>query len=201
MKQEIQLFENQPIRSGWDPNLDEWLFSIVDAVAVLTDSVDPQAYWRKLKQRLIQEGNETVTNCHRLRMRAKDGKLRITDVATINQLLRIIQSIPSKKAEPFKVWLANIGSERIEEAQNPELTIERAMKEYHALGYSEEWINARLQSIQFRKELTDEWKRSGIENDLEYAILTNLMSKEWSDMSIQEYKRFKGLQKENLRTT
>ncbi|MCL2746659.1 MAG: hypothetical protein FWE48_06220 [Coriobacteriia bacterium] len=199
MKHKIQLFEGQQIRTGWDFDIEEWLFSIVDVVAILTDSTDPQAYWRKLKQRLIQEGNETVTNCHRLRMKAKDDKQRITDVATISQLLRIIQSIPSKKAEPFKLWLASVGSDRINEAHDPELTIDRAMREYYELGYSEEWINTRLQSIQFRKELTDEWKRAGMEDDLEYAVLTNLMSKEWSGMSVSEYKRFKGLQKENLR--
>ncbi len=177
----MQLFENQPIRTAWVEEEEEWYFSIVDVAEVLTESVDATAYWRKLKQRLKEEGNETVTNCHRLKMRAKDGKMRLTDVANTEQLLRIIQSIPSKKAEPFKLWLAQVGRERIEEVIDPELTIERALETYVKKGYSREWINQRLQAIQVRKELTDE------------------ISKAWSGMTTREYKNYKGLKKENLR--
>jgi len=199
MKNKIQLFENQKIRTAWDAEGEKWWFSIVDIVAILTDSVDATAYWRKLKQRLKEEGNETVTNCHGLKMRATDGKMRLTDVADTEQILRIVQSIPSKKAEPFKLWLATVGNERIDEMQNPELTIERAMREYRNLGYSEEWINTRLQSIQFRKELTDEWQRTGIKEGREFAILTNILTHGWSGKDVREYKEFKGLKKENLR--
>ena len=198
----IQLFQNQQIRTLWDEEREEWYFSIVDVVAVLTEQPDTRSaakYWSVLKTRLKKEGSQLTTNCSQLKMQSADGKFYKTDVATTEQLLRLIQSIPSKKAEPFKLWLAKVGSERLDEVQDPELTINRAMREYQALGYSESWINARLQSIQFRKELTDEWKRAGVEDELEYAILTNLMTKEWSGKSVQEYKSFKGLKKESLR--
>ncbi len=195
----IQLFEDKRIRTAWDEEKEEWYFSIVDVVGVLTDSVDPAAYWRKLKQRLKAEGNETVTNCHGLKMTAPDGKKRLTDVADTEQLLRIIQSIPSPKAEPFKLWLAQVGRERIEETIDPELTIERALVTYLKKGYTREWINQRLQAIQVRKELTDEWDARGIQKGVEYAILTDEISRAWSGMSTRQYKNFKGLKKENLR--
>ena len=195
----IQLFENQRIRTAWDEEKEEWYFSIVDVVGVLTDSVDPTAYWRKLKQRLKAEGNETVTNCHGLKMTAHDGKKRLTDVADTEQLLRIIQSIPSPKAEPFKLWLAQVGRERIEETIDPELTIERALETYLKKGYTREWINQRLQAIQVRKELTDEWDVRGVQKGVEYAILTDEISRAWSGMSTRQYKNLKGLKKENLR--
>ena len=199
MSLKIQLFENQRIRTAWDEEKEEWYFSIVDVVGVLTDSVDPTAYWRKLKQRLKAEGNETVTNCHGLKMTAHDGKKRLTDVADTEQLLRIIQSIPSPKAEPFKLWLAQVGRERIEETIDPELTIERALETYLKKGYTREWINQRLQSIQVRKELTDEWDARGVQKGVEYAILTDEISRAWSGMSTRQYKNLKGLKKENLR--
>ena len=195
----IQLFENQRIRTAWDEEKEEWYFSVVDVVGVLTDSVDPTAYWRKLKQRLKAEGNETVTNCHGLKMTAHDGKKRLTDVADTEQLLRIIQSIPSPKAEPFKLWLAQVGRERIEETSDPELTIERALETYLKKGYTREWINQRLQAIQVRKELTDEWDARGVQKGVEYAILTDEISRAWSGMSTRQYKNLKGLKKENLR--
>ena len=195
----IQLFEDKRIRTAWDEEKEEWYFSVVDVVAVLTDSVDPTAYWRKLKQRLKAEGNETVTNCHGLKMTAADGKKRLTDVADTEQLLRIIQSIPSPKAEPFKLWLAQVGRERIEETIDPELTIERALETYLKKGYTREWINQRLQAIQVRKELTDEWDARGVQKGVEYAILTDEISRAWSGMSTRQYKNFKGLKKENLR--
>ncbi len=195
----IQLFEDKRIRTAWDEEKEEWYFSIVDVVAVLTDSVDPAAYWRKLKQRLKAEGNETVTNCHGLKMTASDGKKRLTDVADTEQLLRIIQSIPSPKAEPFKLWLARVGRERIEETIDPELTIERALETYLKKGYTREWINQRLQAIQVRKELTDEWDTRGVQKGVEYAILTDEISRAWSGMSTRQYKNLKGLKKENLR--
>ena len=195
----IQLFENQRIRTAWDEEKEEWYFSIVDVVGVLTDSVDPTAYWRKLKQRLKAEGNETVTNCHGLKMTAPDGKKRLTDVADTEQLLRIIQSIPSPKAEPFKLWLAQVGRERIEETIDPELTIQRALETYLKKGYTREWINQRLQAIQVRKELTDEWDARGVQKGVEYAILTDEISRAWSGMSTRQYKNLKGLKKENLR--
>ena len=195
----IQLFEDQRIRTAWDEEKEEWYFSIVDVVGVLTDSVDPTAYWRKLKQRLKAEGNETVTNCHGLKMTAPDGKKRLTDVADTEQLLRIIQSIPSPKAEPFKLWLAQVGRERIEETIDPELTIERALETYLKKGYTREWINQRLQAIQVRKELTDEWDARGVQKGVEYAILTDEISRAWSGMSTRQYKNLKGLKKENLR--
>ena len=195
----IQLFEDKRIRTAWDEENEEWYFSIVDAVSVLTDSKDPQAYWRKLKQRLISEGNETVTNCHGLKMTAADGKKRLTDVADTEQLLRLIQSIPSPKAEPFKLWLAQVGRERIEETIDPEITIERALETYLKKGYTREWINQRLQAIQVRKELTDEWDARGVQKGKEYAILTDEISRAWSGMSSRQYKNLKGLKKENLR--
>ena len=191
----IQLFEDKRIRTAWDEENEEWYFSIVDAVSVLTDSKDPQAYWRKLKQRLISEGNETVTNCHGLKMTAADGKKRLTDVANTEQLLRLIQSIPSPKAEPFKLWLAQVGCERIEETIDPEITIERALETYLKKGYTREWINQRLQAIQVRKELTDEWDARGVQKGKEYAILTDEISRAWSGMSTRQYKNLKGLKK------
>ena len=199
MSLKIQLFENQRIRTAWDEEREEWYFSIVDVVGVLTDSVDPTAYWRKLKQRLKAEGNGTVTNCHGLKMTAPDGKKRLTDVADTEQLLRIIQSIPSPKAEPFKLWLAQVGREHIEETIDPELTIERALETYLKKGYTREWINQRLQAIQVRKELTDEWDARGVQKGVEYAILTDEISRAWSGMSTCQYKNLKGLKKENLR--
>ena len=195
----IQLFEDKRIRTAWDEKKEEWYFSIVDVVGVLTDSVNPAAYWRKLKQRLKAEGNETVTNCHGLKMTAPDGKKRLTDVAATEQILRIIQSIPSPKAEPFKLWLAQVGRERIEETIDPELTIERALETYLKKGYTREWINQRLQAIQVRKELTDEWDARGVQKGVEYAILTDEISRAWSGMSTRQYKNLKGLKKENLR--
>lgn len=195
----IQLFENQSIRTAWDEENEEWFFSIVDVIKVLTESKDPSAYWRKLKQRLTEEGNETVTNCHGLKMKAADGKRRMTDVANTEQLLRLIQSIPSKKAEPFKMWLAQVGRERIEEIIDPELTIDRALETYAKKGYPADWINQRLQTIRARKELTDAWKEHGVEQGKEYAILTNEVTKAWSGMNTRQYKNLKGLKKENLR--
>ena len=195
----IQLFEDKRIRTAWDEEKEEWYFSVVDVVAVLTDSVDPAAYWRKLKQRLKAEGNETVTNCHGLKMTAPDGKKRLTDVADAEQLLRIIQSIPSPKAEPFKLWLAQVGREHIEETIDPELTIERALETYLKKGYTREWINQRLQAIQVCKELTDEWDAHGVQKGVEYAILNDEISRAWSGMSTRQYKNLKGLKRENLR--
>lgn len=195
----IQLYENKPIRTAWDEENEEWFFSIVDVIKVLTESKDPSAYWRKLKQRLTEEGNETVTNCHALKMKAADGKRRMTDVANTEQLLRLIQSIPSKKAEPFKMWLAQVGRERIEEIIDPELTIDRALETYAKKGYPADWINQRLQTIRARKELTDAWKEHGVEQGKEYAILTNEVTKAWSGMNTRQYKNLKGLKKENLR--
>ena len=195
----IQLFEDKRIRTAWDAEKEEWYFSIVDVVAVLTDSPNPQTYWRVLKKRLKDEGNETVTSCNALKMTAADGKRRLTDVADTEQLLRIIQSIPSPKAEPFKLWLAQVGRERIEETIDPELTIDRALETYLKKGYSREWINQRLQAIQVRKELTDEWDTRGVQKGVEYAILTDEISRAWSGMSTRQYKNLKGLKKENLR--
>ena len=195
----IQLFEDRRIRTAWDSDREEWYFSIVDVVGVLTETANPLAYWRKLKQRLRTEGNETVTNCHGLKMTAAGGKKRLTDVATVEQLLRIIQSIPSKKAEPFKLWLAQVGRERIEEAVDPELSIDCALETYLRKGYSREWINQRLQAIQVRKELTDEWRERDISQGGEFAILTDEITRAWSGMSTRQYKDLKGLRKENLR--
>ena len=198
-KDKIQLFETRKIRTAWNEETEEWYFSIVDVVGALTDSVDAHAYWRKLKQRLKAEGNESVTNCHALKMTAADGKNRMTDVANTEQILRIIQSIPSPKAEPFKLWLAQVGRERIEETIDPEQTIDRALETYLRKGYSREWINQRLQAIQVRKELTDEWQDRGVKKGTEYAILTDEISRAWSGMTTREYKNYKGLKKENLR--
>ena len=195
----IQLFEDKRIRTAWDEEKEEWYFSIVDVVAVLTDSPNPQTYWRVLKKRLKDEGNETVTTCNALKMTAADGKRRLTDVADTEQLLRIIQSIPSPKAEPFKLWLAQVGRERIEETIDPELTIDRALETYLKKGYTREWINQRLQAIQVRKELTDEWDARGVQKGVEYAILTDEISRAWSGLSTRQYKNLKGLKKENLR--
>ncbi|KAA0991008.1 BRO-N domain-containing protein [Dyadobacter aurulentus] len=199
MQSKINVFNQQKIRSHWDAEQEQWFFAIVDVVAVLSESVNPQVYWRVLKKRLAAEGNETVTNCNGLKMRASDGKMRITDVANTEQMLRLIQSIPSPKAEPFKLWLAKIGSERIDENENPELTIDRAMKAYLQKGYSKEWINQRLKSIEVRKELTDEWENRGVKAGKEFAILTDIITKAWSEKTVREYKEFKNLKKENLR--
>lgn len=196
---QLQLFENKEIRAAWDEEREEWCFSVVDVVAVLTDSPNPQTYWRVMKKRLKDEGNETVTKCNALKMTAADGKKRLTDVATTEQLLRIIQSIPSPKAEPFKLWLAEVGRERIEETIDPELIIDRALETYLKKGYSREWINQRLQAIQVRKELTDEWQDRGVQKGVEFAILTDEITRAWSGMTTRQYKKLKGLKKENLR--
>lgn len=197
-KQAIQIFEQRNVRTVWDDEDEKWYFSVVDVVGVLTDSVDATAYWRKLKQRLKAEGNETVTNCHALKMPAADGKMRLTDVADTEQLFRLIQSIPSPKAEPFKLWMARVASDRMDQMQDPELSIQQAMTDYKRLGYSEQWINQRLKSIEVRKELTDEWQRRGIEGQ-QYATLTDIITQEWSGFSTKGYKKFKGLKKESLR--
>ena len=196
---EIQKFEERSIRTAWDEEREEWYFSVVDVIAVLTESIDPAAYWRKLKQRLKAEGNETVTNCHGLKMRAMDGKMRVTDVANTEQLLRLIQSIPSPKAEPFKLWLAQVGRERIEETIDPEQAIDRALETYLKKGYSVDWVHQRLLSIRVRNELTAEWQARGVEQGREYAILTDEITKAWSGMTTRQYKNLKGLKKENLR--
>ncbi len=197
-KQTIQLFEQRKVRTVWDDDAEKWYFSVVDVVGVLTDSADATAYWRKLKQRLKAEGNETVTNCHGLKMLAADGKMRLTDVADTEQLFRLIQSIPSPKAEPFKLWMARVANDRIDQMQDPELSIQQAMTDYKRLGYSEQWINQRLKSIEVRKELTDEWQRRGIEGQ-QYATLTDIITQEWSGLTTKGYKKFKGLKKESLR--
>ncbi len=198
-KNSIKLFGNDRIRAVWDEDQEKWYFSIVDVVAVLTDSINPTAYWRKLKQRLKFEGNETVTNCHGLKMPAADGKMRLTDVADTNQLLRIIQSVPSPQAEPFKTWLAKVGSERIDQLQDPELSIQQAMIDYKRLGYSDNWINQRLKSIEIRKDLTDQWKIHNVEEGKQYATLTDIIYQTWAGKTTKEYKHYKGLKKENLR--
>ena len=198
-KEAIKLFEEKKVRTIWDDEQEKWYFSIVDVISILTDSTNPQAYWRKLKQRLIEEGNETVTNCHALKMRAVDGKMRLTDVADVEQLFRVIQSIPSPKAEPFKQWMANVASQRLDQMQDPELSIDQAIMDYKRLGYSDAWINQRIKSIEVRKELTDEWNRTGVQQGLEYASLTDIITKEWSGLTTKQYKNLKGLKKENLR--
>ena len=201
-KNEIQLFEDQKIRVAWDAEREEWYFSVVDVVSVLTDSPDyntGRKYWNKLKQRLKDEGSELVTNCHQLKMRAADGKNRLTDVADTEQLLRIIQSIPSKKAEPFKAWLAMVGRERIEETIDPEQAIDRALETYLKKGYDPDWVHQRLLSIRIRNELTDEWQKRGVEKGHEFAILTDEITRTWSGMTTRQYKNLKGLKKENLR--
>lgn len=194
----IQIFNEHKVRTVWDSEQEKWYFSTVDVVGVLTDSSNPTAYWRKLKQRLKEEGNESVTNCHALKLPAADGKMRLTDVADQQQLFRIIQSIPSPKAEPFKQWMAQVASDRIDQIQDPELSINQAISDYRRLGYSEEWINQRVRSIEVRKQLTDEWKQRGVK-DWQYASLTDIITKQWSGMTTKEYKGFKGLHKENLR--
>lgn len=199
---DIKLFEQKQVRSVWNDAQEKWYFSIIDVIEILTEQPNYQGarnYWKVLKSRLIKEGNETVTNCNRLKLRAEDGKMRLTDVADTEQLLRLIQSIPSPKAEPFKLWLAQNGAERLDEMQDPELTIERAMQDYLRLGYSEDWINQRLKSIEIRKELTDEWKRVGVQEGQQFAVLTDIITKAWSGKTTKEYKQFKGLKKENLR--
>ena len=195
----IKLFQDQRIRVHWNNDIEKWYFSIVDVIGLLTNSVNPNAYWRKLKERLKKEGNETVTNCHGLKMMAADGKMRMTDIADTEQLLRLIQSIPSPNAEPFKVWLAKVGYERIEETEDPELAFDRAMETYLKKGYSKNWINQRLKSIEVRKELTDEWESRGVKKGSEYAILTDEITKAWAGFTTKEYKKFKSLKKENLR--
>ena len=203
MKQDkIQLYDHQPIRTAWDEENEEWYFSIVDVVRVLTDQADTDGarnYWKVLKNRLKREGSQLVTNCNQLKMLSQDGKRRMTDVATTEQLLRLIQSIPSKKAEPFKLWLAQVGRERVEETIDPEISIDRALETYARLGYPEDWINQRLQTIRARKELTDQWKAHGVSQGKEYAILTDEITRAWAGMTTRQYKNLKGLKKENLR--
>ena len=195
----IQLFEGKKVRIVWDEEQEKYYFSVVDIVQVLTDSVDGRKYWNKLKQRLSEEGNETVTNCHQLKLLAADGKKRLTDVADLQGIFRIIQSIPSKKAEPVKQWLAQLGEQRIDQMIDPELTFQMAVEDYRRQGYSDKWINERMRSIEMRKELTDEWHRAGIHDSKDFAVLTNVLTKAWSGMTTGEYKRLKGLTKENLR--
>lgn len=197
-KQAIQIFEQRKVRTVWDDEAEKWYFSVVDVVGVLTDSLDPNNYWKVLKNRLKKEGNETVTNCNRFKLKAADGKMRLTDVADTEQLFRLIQSVPSPKAEPFKLWMAHVASDRIDRMQDPELSIQQAMTDYKRLGYSEQWINQRMKSIEVRKELTDEWQRRGIEGQ-QYATLTDIITQEWSGLTTKGYKRFKGLKKESLR--
>ena len=201
-KQAIQLFEERKVRTIWDDEHEKWYFSIVDVVAVLTEQSDmlkARKYWNKLKQRLLEEGNETVTNCNALKLRAADGKMRLTDVADQEQLFRLIQSIPSPKAEPFKQWMAHVASQRLDQMQDPELSIDQAIMDYKRLGYSDAWINQRIKSIEVRKELTDEWQRTGVQVGQQYASLTDIITKEWSGMTTKQYKQHKGLKKENLR--
>lgn len=201
MKKEnaVKIFEQKQVRTHWDEDLEKWYFAIVDVIAILSDSSNPQVYWRVLKKRLLAEGNETVTNCNGLKMQAADGKMRLIDVADTEQLFRLIQSIPSPKAEPFKVWLAQVAAERLDEMQDPEITIDRALEQYMQLGYSENWINQRLKSIEIRKELTDEWKKRGLKEGIQFATLTDIITKAWSGNTTKEYKILKGLKKENLR--
>ncbi len=195
----IKLFGNDKIRAVWDEEQEKWYFSVVDVVAVLTESPNPQTYWRVLKKRLKDEGNETVTNCNGLKMPAADGKMRLTDVADTEQLLRIIQSVPSPKAEPFKMWLAKVGTARLDQMQDPELSIQQAMIDYKRLGYSDNWINQRLKSIEIRKDLTDQWKLHNVEEGVQYATLTDIIYQSWAGRTSKEYKQLKGLKKENLR--
>ena len=201
-KQALQLFEQKKVRTIWDKEQEKWYFAIVDVVAVLTEQDDYQLsrnYWKVLKNRLKNEGNETVTNCNQFKLQAADGKMRLTDVADTEQLFRLIQSIPSPKAEPFKIWMSQVASTRIDQMQDPELSIEQAMLDYKRLGYSDSWINQRMKSIEIRKELTDEWNRTGVEEAYQYATLTDIITKEWSGFKTKEYKQFKGLKKESLR--
>lgn len=195
----IKLFEEKKVRAIWDDDMEEWYFSIVDIVSILTESVDGRKYWNKLKQRLKAEGSELVTNCHQLKLPAADGKYYKTDVATTEQVFRLIQSIPSPKAEPFKLWMAQIAKERLDQIQDPELSINQAMQDYKRLGYSDNWINQRLKSIEIRKELTDEWKRHGLQEGVQFATLTDIIYQTWTDKTAKEYKQLKGLKKENLR--
>ena len=202
-KQEsIKLFEEKKVRTVWDDEQEKWYFSVVDVVGVLTESKDfltSRKYWNKLKQRLSEEGFEPVTNCHQLKLRAADGKMRLTDVADTEQIFRIIQSIPSPKAEPFKQWMAQVAAQRLDQMQDPELSIDQAIMDYKRLGYSDAWINQRINSIEVRKELTDEWERTGVNKGVEYASLTDIITKEWSGLTTRQYKNLKGLKKENLR--
>lgn len=201
-KQSLQIFEDKKVRTVWNSEEEKWYFSIVDTVGILTEQNDHQGarnYWKVLKNRLRKEGNETVTNCNRLKLQAEDGKMRLTDVADTEQLFRLIQSIPSPKAEPFKQWMAHVASVRIDQMQDPELSIDQAMADYKRLGYSDAWINQRLKSIEVRKELTDEWRRTGVKEGVEFATLTDIITREWSDMRTKEYKQLKGLKRENLR--
>ncbi len=195
----IKVFEDKKVRTVWDSDKEEWYFSIVDVIAILTESKNPTTYWRVLKKRLMDEGNETVTNCNALKMPAPDGKMRYTDVADTEQLFRLIQSIPSPKAEPFKLWMAQVAKERLDQMQDPELSVEQAMRDYKRLGYSDNWINQRLKSIEIRKDLTDEWKRHGLQEGVHFATLTDIIYKTWAGKTAKEYKQFKGLKKENLR--
>ncbi len=198
-KDTVKIFEDKKVRTVWDGTEEKWLFAIVDIIAALTESPNPQVYWRVMKKRLKDEGNETVTNCNGLKLLAPDGKMRMTDVADTEQLFRLIQSIPSPKAEPFKLWLAKVASERLDEMQDPELSIDRALEQYLQMGYSENWINQRLKSIEIRKELTDEWKKRGLKAGTQFATLTDIITKVWADKTTKEYKTFKGLKKENLK--
>lgn len=198
-KETLQLFERKNVRTVWDDEEEKWYFSIVDVVAVLTDSPNPNNYWKVLKHRLLKEGNQSVTNCNQLKLQSVDGKYYKTDVADTEQLFRIIQSIPSKKAEPFKEWMAKVAATRLDQMQDPELSINQAIADYRRLGYSEEWINQRVKSIEVRKELTDEWRRTGVQEGFEYASLTDIITKEWNGFTTKQYKQFKGLKKENLR--
>lgn len=196
--QAIQLFEDRKVRTVWDDESETWYFSIIDVVGILTDSPDPNNYWKVLKNRLKKEGNETVTNCNRLKLPASDGKMRLTDVADTEQLFRLIQSIPSRKAEPFKQWMAQVASDRLDQMQDPEISIQQAMTDYKRLGYSDNWINNRLKSMEVRKELTDEWQRRGVTGQ-QYATLTDIITMEWAGRTTKAYKQYKGLKKENLR--
>ena len=198
-KESIRLFEERKVRAIWDDEQEEWYFSIVDVISILTDSPNPRKYWSVLRTRLKREGSELTTNCSQLKMQAADGKKYLTDVANTEQLFRLIQSVPSPKAEPFKLWIAQVAKERLDQMQDPELSIEQAMADYKRLGYSDNWINQRLKSIEIRKDLTDEWKKRGLEEGLHFATLTDIIYKSWSDMTSKEYKRLKGLRKENLR--
>lgn len=198
-KESIRLFEERKVRAIWDDEQEEWYFSIVDVISILTDSPNPRKYWSVLKTRLKREGSELTTNCSQLKMQAADGKKYLTDVANTEQLFRLIQSVPSPKAEPFKLWIAQVAKERLDQMQDPELSIEQAMADYKRLGYSDNWINQRLKSIEIRKDLTDEWKKRGLEEGLHFATLTDIIYKSWSDMTSKEYKRLEGLRKENLR--
>ncbi len=198
-KNSIKLFGNDKIRAVWNENQEKWYFSVVDVIAVLTESPNPSTYWRVLKKRLRDEGNETVTNCNGLKLPAADGKMRLTDMADTEQLLRIIQSVPSPKAEPFKTWLAKVGSERLDQMQDPEISIQQAMMDYKRLGYSDNWINQRLKSIEIRKDLTDQWKLHNVEEGIQFASLTDIIYQAWAGRTTKEYKQYKGLKKENLR--